>query len=73
MAEAFPGSSVLVVNGTGHTSVFANTNFNCARTYILPYFLDGVLPESGTVCEAEQEPFQLVGEVPLPAAPTNVA
>ncbi len=58
MAKAFPGSVVLEVNGTGHTSFNANPNLNCARTFARPYFAEGKLPASGTVCHGQQELYK---------------
>ncbi|KAI9887838.1 MAG: hypothetical protein M1823_000360 [Watsoniomyces obsoletus] len=58
MSEAFPGSTVLTINGTGHISYRATQGTECAEQWIAPYFKDGTLPPRGTVCEGKQTPFE---------------
>ncbi|KAG8627274.1 hypothetical protein KVT40_004757 [Elsinoe batatas] len=52
---AFGGSALVVGDGFGH-SVFADPS-NCTLAVIRAYFLDGILPEDGTVCEPDSRPF----------------
>ncbi|KAF7512022.1 hypothetical protein GJ744_002735 [Endocarpon pusillum] len=59
MSKAFPGSSVLTINGTGHMSYSATQDSECAAEWIMPYFRNGTLPPNGTVCEGKQTPFEL--------------
>ncbi|KAI9786524.1 MAG: hypothetical protein M1816_007906 [Peltula sp. TS41687] len=59
MSEAFPGSGLLTINGTGHISYSATRDQECATRWIAPYFRDGTLPPRGTVCEGKQTPFEL--------------
>lgn len=58
MSEAFPGSGVLTINGTGHLSYRATRDRECATQWIVPYFRDGTLPPRGTVCDGRQAPFE---------------
>lgn len=57
MAKVFPNSAVLVINGTGHTSRFADPALDCARRWIAPYIAHGALPPNGTVCQGNNQPF----------------
>jgi pimeloyl-ACP methyl ester carboxylesterase len=57
MAEAFLGSRVLTVRGTGHISYNAARDTGCATEWITAYFRDGTLPPDGTVCDGKQAPF----------------
>jgi pimeloyl-ACP methyl ester carboxylesterase len=57
MSEAFPGSRVLTVRGTGHISYNAAGDTRCATEWITPFFRDGTLPPNGTVCDGNQSPF----------------
>lgn len=49
MSAGFEGSVVLQHNGFGHTSIPQQSN--CTNEVIAKYFIDGTLPEDGTVCE----------------------
>lgn len=57
MSEAFPGSSLLTINGTGHTVFNTLQGPECFTQHLLPYFVNGTLPPPGTVCQANQRPF----------------
>ena len=57
MSEAFLGSRVLTINGTGHISYNAVQDTSCATEWIAPYFREGTLPPKGTVCNGKQLPF----------------
>lgn len=54
-AAGFPNSSILVQNSFGHSSLSAPSL--CTTKHIRNYFQDGVLPQTGTVCEPETTPF----------------
>lgn len=58
MSEAFHGSAVLTINGTGHISFSATQDSECATQWIVSYFRDGTLPPPGTVCDGKQAPFE---------------
>ncbi|KAJ7030780.1 Alpha/Beta hydrolase protein [Mycena alexandri] len=47
-AQAFPGSVLLTLDAVGHTSV--NAPSTCVFGYLREYFVNGTLPEVGTVC-----------------------
>ncbi|KAJ6510771.1 Alpha/Beta hydrolase protein, partial [Mycena sanguinolenta] len=51
MSEGFAGSVVLTQDSPGHCSI-ASVSL-CTFKYIREYFLDGTLPESGTVCAVD--------------------
>ncbi|PPQ95846.1 hypothetical protein CVT26_015976 [Gymnopilus dilepis] len=55
MARGFNNSVVLTQNSAGHCSISAPSP--CTQSYIRQYFLDGTLPEQGTVCEPIGSPF----------------
>jgi hypothetical protein len=57
MTQIFSGSSLLVIEGIGHISYSANPDLSCAKTWIEPYFRNGALPQSGTMCPGNQEFF----------------
>ena len=57
MSEAFPGSGVLTIKGTGHLSFNAAENTECPSGWISSYFRGGKLPPSGTVCDGMQMAF----------------
>ena len=57
MADAFPGSRVLTIKGTGHISYNAARGTRCTTEWIAPYFRDGTLPPERTVCDGKQMPF----------------
>ncbi|KAM0335137.1 hypothetical protein ACHAQA_000177 [Verticillium albo-atrum] len=54
-SAGFSGSVVLQQNSYGHTFLAAPSK--CTEKYILEYFQDGTLPEPGTECEGNSEPF----------------
>ena len=56
-SAAFPGSTVLVQNSYGHTSL--STASTCTARYIRNYFQTGVLPAPDAVCEPDVAPFDL--------------
>lgn len=56
MAANFPGSAMLQQDSEGHTS-WSSPSL-CTAKVARKYFQTGVLPEPGTVCKAENEPFQ---------------
>jgi len=47
-------SSLLTVNGWGHTSLFIS---ECANNIVADYLLSGVLPEKGANCDPDVTPF----------------
>jgi pimeloyl-ACP methyl ester carboxylesterase len=53
-SELLTNSRLLSYAGWGHTAFSHN---ECARNYSLQYLLDGSLPEEGTVCPANPNPF----------------
>ncbi|KAK2031579.1 alpha/beta-hydrolase [Colletotrichum zoysiae] len=54
-SAGFAGSTVLVQKSYGHTSLAAPSK--CTRQYIHTYFQNGSLPEDGTECEGDSQPF----------------
>ncbi|KDR74314.1 hypothetical protein GALMADRAFT_250125 [Galerina marginata CBS 339.88] len=70
MSGGFTGSVVLTQNSAGHCSLSAPSL--CTQKYIRQYFVDGTLPEAGTVCEPIGKPFPKVpfpgGEDPIQKA-----
>ncbi|KAF2153667.1 hypothetical protein K461DRAFT_311754 [Myriangium duriaei CBS 260.36] len=54
-SSGFVGSSVLVHNGYGHSSL-AQPSL-CTAKHIRKYFTDGTLPPTGTVCQTDVAPF----------------
>ncbi|KAF2191628.1 hypothetical protein K469DRAFT_654738 [Zopfia rhizophila CBS 207.26] len=61
MVKQFGGSRLLVQDSVGHTTTSAAST--CTWDYIRKYLKDGSLPEKGTVCEAEEIPFQTSNSV----------
>ena len=55
--QLLPNSSLLTVEGWGHTSLFLST---CADQAVSQYLLDGSTPPVGTVCKQDFGPFQAV-------------
>ena len=55
--QLLPKSSLLTVEGWGHTSLFLST---CADQAVSQYLLDGTTPPVGTVCNQDFGPFQTV-------------
>jgi pimeloyl-ACP methyl ester carboxylesterase len=55
--QLLPNSSLLTVEGWGHTSLFLST---CADQVVSQYLLDGTTPQVGTVCNQDFGPFQTV-------------
>ncbi|KAI0665892.1 alpha/beta-hydrolase [Trametes maxima] len=51
----FGGSGLLVQNSYGHCSLSAPSL--CTAKYVRAYFVNGTLPEPGTVCEVDELPF----------------
>ncbi|EEB93626.1 hypothetical protein MPER_07686 [Moniliophthora perniciosa FA553] len=56
VSKAFPGSVVLQKDGAGHGS-FAASPSVCTANVIRRYFVNGTLPEPGTVCPIDADPF----------------
>ncbi|KAG2014271.1 hypothetical protein CC2G_011104 [Coprinopsis cinerea AmutBmut pab1-1] len=55
VSQGFPGSIVLTQDSPGHASLAA-TSF-CTQLHIREYFVNGTLPQPGTVCDVEGELF----------------
>jgi hypothetical protein len=55
--QLLPNSSLLTVEGWGHTSLFLST---CADQAVSQYLLDGTTPAVGTVCNQDFGPFPTV-------------
>jgi len=55
LSKQFPGSVVLIQNGTGHCSVAAPSS--CTAKYVRLYFKEGVLPEESAVCQPDEPMF----------------
>ncbi|KAL7619812.1 hypothetical protein AAE478_010357 [Parahypoxylon ruwenzoriense] len=55
MSSGFEGSVVLQHNGHGHLAMTQPSN--CTDGFIQKYFLEGTLPEPGTVCEPNAPTF----------------
>ncbi|ESK88631.1 hypothetical protein Moror_3085 [Moniliophthora roreri MCA 2997] len=56
VSKGFPGSVVLQQDCAGHTSILAGPSV-CTYNIIREYFVNGTLPEPGTVCPIEGSPF----------------
>ncbi|KAM0280746.1 hypothetical protein ACHAQH_003916 [Verticillium albo-atrum] len=56
VSSGLEGSVVLEVNGTGHCSI--NLPSQCTAEHTMQYWLNGTLPENGTVCEVDALPFK---------------
>ncbi|KAI9701612.1 MAG: hypothetical protein M1820_006383 [Bogoriella megaspora] len=56
MAKGFPGSRVLVQDSAGHCSLSSYSE--CIAKEVRRYFQTGKLPKEGTVCEADEQPWQ---------------
>ncbi|KAF9475282.1 hypothetical protein BDN70DRAFT_898293 [Pholiota conissans] len=55
MSKGFEGSVVLTQDSAGHCSISAPSV--CTQKYVRDYFIDGTLPEPGTVCQPVTQPF----------------
>ncbi|KAJ7773944.1 TAP-like protein-domain-containing protein [Mycena metata] len=53
--QAFPGSVLLTLDAVGHTSI--NAPSTCVYGYLRQYFVNGTLPEVGTVCTPDSPLF----------------
>jgi hypothetical protein len=62
MSAAVPKSSVLVINGTGHSLPAVSNAAACSKSYVIPYW-DGQVPENGTVCGPSENPFAVNNEL----------
>ncbi|KAJ7440991.1 TAP-like protein-domain-containing protein [Mycena latifolia] len=51
----FPGSVLLTLDAPGHTSIAAVST--CISIHMRQYFQNGILPDAGTVCNADEELF----------------
>lgn len=58
VADLLPNSSLLTVEGWGHTSLFLSM---CADQAVADYFLTGVPPADGSVCTQDVAPFPAAG------------
>lgn len=56
MSADHPGSAVVVQNSTGHCTISAPSR--CKDKIVRDYLEHGQVPNSGTVCEADCEPWQ---------------
>ncbi len=56
--DLLPNSSLLTVDGWGHSSLFLSV---CADEAIAAYLLEGTTPPPGTVCTQDFDPFPVVG------------
>ena len=56
MSAELARARLLVVRGYGHTAFFNPSR--CANNAEIGYFVHGVLPSPGTVCEQDSRPFQ---------------
>ncbi|KAF5311056.1 hypothetical protein D9619_008142 [Psilocybe cf. subviscida] len=63
MSKGFKGSVVLTQDSAGHCSVSAPSV--CTLQYVRDYFVDGTLPEPGTVCYSIGTPFPTNAEQDL--------
>jgi pimeloyl-ACP methyl ester carboxylesterase len=54
LSHLLPNSSLLTVDGWGHTSLFVSS---CSNAAVARYLVDGVTPAPGTVCPADVVPF----------------
>ncbi|KAF2685085.1 alpha/beta-hydrolase [Lentithecium fluviatile CBS 122367] len=57
MSSLFPGSSVLALNASGHSTLSAPSA--CIHQALWSYLQKGTLPPSGTVCQPNRRPFGL--------------
>jgi pimeloyl-ACP methyl ester carboxylesterase len=55
VSRGFEGSVLLTQNSKGHGSVSGPSL--CTMKYVRDYFVNGTLPEPGTVCQVTREPF----------------
>ena len=56
--DLMPGSSLLTVEGWGHTSTFLSL---CADQVVSRYLLTGATPPDGTTCAQDVGPFEAAG------------
>lgn len=61
LEKIMPGSRLLTLDGVGHTSIGQST---CVNEAMAAYLVDGALPEEGTTCQPDYQPFD-----PLPTPP----
>ena len=54
VADLLPNSSLLTLDGWGHTTLFLSA---CVKEAVSQYFLTGVPPTNGTVCPQDFAPF----------------
>jgi pimeloyl-ACP methyl ester carboxylesterase len=55
MSARHPGSTVAVVEGAGHCSTSVPSD--CMRKIVQEYFASGAVPENGTSCKADCDPW----------------
>jgi hypothetical protein len=60
--DLLPNSSLLTMDGWGHTSIMLSP---CVDEAVSLYMLDGTVPREGTTCPQDPAPFELA------AAPTG--
>lgn len=53
--KRYPGSELLIQNSYGHTATSVPSN--CTAFVVHEYFLHGVLPKAGTICQPDVLPF----------------
>ncbi|KAF8960263.1 TAP-like protein-domain-containing protein, partial [Flammula alnicola] len=59
MSRGFTGSVVLTQDSAGHCSISAPSV--CTQKYVREYFIDGTLPQPGTICQPVGQPFPVSG------------
>ncbi|KAL0580849.1 hypothetical protein V5O48_001141 [Marasmius crinis-equi] len=57
VSQNFPGSVVLTQDYPGHTTLFIQSN--CTSRAAREYFVNGTMPDEGTVCSVDVSPFDL--------------
>lgn len=62
MAKNHPGAAVVIQENTGHCSLSAPSK--CTRTIIQDYLEHGKMPENGTICEPDCDPWNECGREP---------
>ncbi|KAF7331315.1 Cytochrome P450 [Mycena kentingensis (nom. inval.)] len=55
MSAAFPGAVLLTQDSAGHCSV--SDPSTCTAAHVRAYFLNGTLPEAGTICSPDEPVF----------------
>ncbi|KAL0570028.1 hypothetical protein V5O48_011936 [Marasmius crinis-equi] len=55
VSQNFPGSVLVTQDYPGHTTIFVVSN--CTAQAVREYFVNGVMPEEGTICSVDGSPF----------------